>query len=116
MDYCFARGLIIKRDGDSQGILNEETVHHLIEKYKKCYDPIDQASCLLYGITMMHPFFDGNKRKMFLLARIALSHQCMSIDASNEEVIDFMLSVARGEKTELQVNRWIHKNLSTERF
>ncbi|MDR2854724.1 MAG: type II toxin-antitoxin system death-on-curing family toxin [Methanomicrobiales archaeon] len=103
---------VIERDGGSKGLLNEGTLDHLIDGCAYHYDPIYQAAYLLHGIATMHPFIDGNKRTAFLAAFVTLFRQGMNIDASNDDVSEFVLSVARGEKTELDVRKWIRDHLT----
>jgi death-on-curing protein len=102
--------MAIHRYGGSAGVLHEGTLYHLVDGLFHYYDPLDRAAYVLHGIATMHPFFDGNKRTAFLAASAILAGQGMRIEATNEEVINFVLSVAQGKKTELQVRRWMYKH------
>jgi death on curing protein len=96
--------------GGAEGVLDEGTLHYLTEKISHCSDPVLMAVYLLHGIATMHPFFDGNKRTALMAADAVLGLHGMMITASNEMTASFVLSVARGEKTEEHVEKWIRKN------
>lgn len=96
--------------GGTNGVLNEGTLHYLTEKVSHCSDPVLMAAYLLHGIATMHPFFDGNKRTALMAADTVLGLHGMMITASNDVAASFVLSVARGEKTEDQVEKWMKNN------
>lgn len=96
--------------GGADGVLDEGTLHYLTEKISHCSDPVLMAAYLLHGIATMHPFFDGNKRTALTSANLALRYHGMKMTSSNEAATLFTLSVARGEKDEEQVRKWIEKN------
>ena len=82
----------------------------LTEKISHCSDPVLMAAYLLHGIASMHPFFDGNKRTALASGNLALRSHGMRMTLSNEAVAMFTLAVARGEKDEEQVRKWIERN------
>jgi len=96
--------------GGADGVLDEGTLHYLTEKVSYCSYPVLMATYLLHGIATMHPFFDGNKRTALMAADTILGLHGRMITASNDTAASFVLSVARGEKTEDQVERWMRKN------
>lgn len=55
------------------------------------------AAAYLYGIVRNHPFSDGNKRTGFLAAYTFLVINGYVVEASQADVIAFVLAVAAGE-------------------
>lgn len=52
------------------------------------------AAAYLFGLVKNHPFIDGNKRTAFLAADVFLALNGWSVEASQEEIIAFVLGVA----------------------
>lgn len=109
-DILYLHQMAIDVYGGADGVLDEGTLHYLTEKAFHCSDPILMATYLLHGIATMHPFFDGNKRTALTSAYLSLKIHGMKMTSSNEAAVLFTLSVARGEKDEEQVRKWIEKN------
>ena len=55
------------------------------------------AAAYLYGIVKNHPFIDGNKRTGFAAADLFLYFNGLSLEASQEDVIQLVTMVAAGE-------------------
>ena len=55
------------------------------------------AAAYLFGIARNHPFSDGNKRTAFVAAYAFLRLNGFVIEASQAEIIEFVLAVAAGE-------------------
>lgn len=71
----------------------------------------DKAAVLLHAIAKNHPFLDGNKRTAFISANIMLAVNGYKMTATNEEAIDFMLSVASSNKNKIQeIATWLKKH------
>ena len=60
-------------------------------------DPFELAAAYLFGIAKNHPFVDGNKRTAFAAADLFLFLNGFTLEATQEEVIQFVLMVAAGE-------------------
>lgn len=60
-------------------------------------DLCDLAAAYLFGIVKNHPFVDGNKRTGFAAADLFLYFNGLSIEAEQEDVIQFVLMVAASE-------------------
>lgn len=60
-------------------------------------DLCDLAAGYLYGIVKNHPFMDGNKRTGFAAADLFLFFNALSLEASQEDVIQLVTMVAAGE-------------------
>jgi death on curing protein len=60
-------------------------------------DVFELAVAYLFGIARNHPFSDGNKRTAFVAAYAFLRLNGFAVEASQAEVITFVLAVAAGE-------------------
>lgn len=60
-------------------------------------DLSELAAAYLFGIAKNHPFVDGNKRTAFAAADLFLYFNGLSVEAEQEEIIQFVLMVAAGE-------------------
>jgi death-on-curing protein len=60
-------------------------------------DVFELAAAYLFGLVKNHPFIDGNKRTAFLAADVFLAINGWSVEASQEEIIAFVLGVAASE-------------------
>lgn len=64
-------------------------------------DIFELAAAYLFGIVKNHPFIDGNKRTGYLAADVFLALNGWSVEAEQEDIIMFVLSVASGEIDEI---------------
>jgi death-on-curing protein len=69
-------------------------------------DLFDLAAAYLYGIVRNHGFSDGNKRTGFLAAYTFLFINGHEVQASNADVVQFVLDVASGVIGEENAARW----------
>ena len=60
-------------------------------------DLCELAAAYLFGIAKNHPFIDGNKRTAFAAADLFLCFNGLSVEASQLDIIQFVLMVAAGE-------------------
>lgn len=70
-------------------------------------DLFELAAAYLYGIVRNHPFSDGNKRTGFLAAFTFLILNGFLIEASQADIIAFVLAVAAGEIDEEGATRFL---------
>ena len=70
-------------------------------------DVFELAGAYLYEIVRNHPFSDGNKRTGFLAAFSFLILNGFLIDASQADIIAFVLAVAAGEIDEEGATRFL---------
>ncbi|UMZ74409.1 type II toxin-antitoxin system death-on-curing family toxin [Natranaerofaba carboxydovora] len=66
----------------------------------------EKVAVLLFGIANNHPFLDGNKRTAFVVALTIFTANGYEIEFTQEEVVSFMLSVARGSLSYKQICKW----------
>jgi len=99
---------IIEDFGGVRGVRDLATIENLIY-YRLDRKSIifNKASIALHSICTEHPFVDGNKRTAFVIADNLLKEGGYCIQASNDEVVEFMLEVAQYIHTTESVEKWI---------
>ena len=69
------------------------------------------AADYAFGISSNHPFRDGNKRVAFVTAVTFLGLNGLDFEATNEDVVATMLSLASGKLTEEDLSEWIRSRI-----
>ena len=92
----------LRLHGGATGIRDEEMLESALARplQKEAYgtpDLAELAAAYLYGIAKNHPFVDGNKRTAFAAADLFLYFNGLSVEASDEDIIQFVTLVAAGE-------------------
>lgn len=67
----------------------------------------ERAALIIRGIAQDHPFADGNKRTAFELADIFLRRNGLALVGEPEDIVNFMLTVAKGEMELDAISTWI---------
>jgi death-on-curing protein len=65
-----------------------------------------------FGIAKNHPFVDGNKRVAFQAMYLFLGLNGLRIDASEEEVVATILSLASGDLDEPGLAAWLRDHVT----
>lgn len=73
------------------------------------------AAAYAYGVARNHPFVDGNKRTAWVLARLFLELNRISIVFATQDAITTVLALAAGELSEEDLADWFRKHM-TERL
>jgi len=68
------------------------------------------AAAYLYHLVRGHPFVDGNKRTGVASALLFLAMHQVEIDASDDELVEFVLDVASGNRTKDQVAAFLRQH------
>lgn len=100
---------IIDNYGGEKGILNEGSIDYLIYLLEKENDVFKKATLVLYRLITNHPFVDGHKRTAFDLADQLFRHEGFYIQ-KNEETINVLLSIAKYECKEENIEKWLKRN------
>lgn len=92
----------LRLHGGAQGIRDEGMLESALFRplQKEAYgepDLSDLAAACLFGIVKNPPFVDGNERTGFAAADLFLYFNGFSIEAEQEDIIQFVLMVAAGE-------------------
>lgn len=106
---------IIERTGGETGVLNEGPIEAAIARAR--WGPFHgdgslskRAAFLLRGIAQDHPFVDGNKRTAFEAADLFLSRNSVILVADGDEIVGFMVRVARGTRSLREIVAWIERH------
>ena len=75
-------------------------------------DAADLAAAYASGIARNHPFVDGNKRTAWVVARLFLSDNGISMKYEPTDAINVMMTLAAGELTEDQLAAWFRERIS----
>ncbi len=92
----------LRLHGGAAGIRDEGMLESALARplQKQAYgepDLCELAAAYLFGIAKNHPFVDGNKRTAFAAADLFLYFNGLSVEAEQEEIIQFVLMVAAGD-------------------
>ena len=77
-------------------------------------DLFEVASLILRDFVQGHPFVDGDKRIAFELVDILLRDNGYIFKIEKEEVIKFLLQLAKGESGLKEVKEWIKKKVKSK--
>jgi death-on-curing protein len=100
--------------------LHEENLDYLLEAVQAemfgepLYPTLYQkAGLYMFNIVCNHIFQDGNKRTGLQASIIFLILNNLVIEVSNDDFINFTLSVASGEQSLEQVQDWLKNHITT---
>ncbi len=82
---------------------------------KHAYGETDRcalAAAYAYGIARNHPFADGNKRTAWVMARLFLRLNEVTIAFGTEEAIATMLALASGQMEEAELADWFRGHIA----
>jgi death-on-curing protein len=108
----------IKEHGGSPGVRDKGLLDSALSRprnrfaYDSDSDLCDLAASYGFGIARNHPFIDGNKRVAFQAMYLFLGLNGLRIDASEEEVVALMLTLARSELDESDLAAWLKDHTS----
>ena len=111
---------IIENTGGAFGILNKGLIEFTIERVKGELikegdtDLFEVASLILRDFVQGHPFVDGDKRIAFELVDILLRDNGYIFKIEKEEVIKFLLQLAKGESGLKEVKEWMKKKVKSK--
>jgi len=108
----------IQAHGGSLGLRDRGLLESALERPRNrfLYDPEADLPALAaaygFGLSSNHPFVDGNKRVAFQAMYLFLGLNGFRIDASEEEVVTTILSLASGDLDEPALADWLRHNIS----
>ena len=108
----------IQAHGGSLGLRDRGLLEYALERPRNrfLYDPEADLPALAaaygFGLSSNHPFVDGNKRVAFQAMYLFLGLNGFRIDASEEEVVTTILSLASGDLDEPALADWLRHNIS----
>lgn len=109
--------IMLEETGGSDGVRDIGLLDSALEAAYATFDDKElfpskeeKAARLGVGLISNHAFVDGNKRIGMYVLLSFLELNGIYIEATNEEVIDVGLSIARGEMNYEQLLEWIKKH------
>ena len=75
-------------------------------------DPLERSATALYELAYNHPFVEGNKRTALILCENLLEGD-LHISAKESDIYDYVMQVARGERTIDEIIIWLKANTSS---
>ena len=72
------------------------------------------AAAYAFGIARNHPFTDGNKRTAWVVARLFLLKNGVSLAFDEHEAIATVLALAAGDLPEDELADWLRQHLATD--
>ena len=107
----------IQAHGGSLGLRDRGLLESALQRPRNRYQYEAQAelaplaAAYGFGIAKNHPFVDGNKRVAFQAMYLFLGLNGLRIDASEEQVVGAILSLASGDLDELGLTTWLREHI-----
>ena len=96
--------------GGSDGLRNAALLESAIAQPSATFDGqflhanlFEMAAAYLYHLVQNHPFLDGNKRVGLEASLVFLEINGVSIETTDDELVELVLQTARGEQTKLKI-------------
>ena len=109
----FAHTVLIERYGGAEGVRDLESLKAAIERpwgssfgREHFPGPFKTAAALCETLIRRRPFVDGNKRTVVTMGAYLLSTFGYEVEATQRELEDFGVDVARGALDLDQIARW----------
>ena len=110
--------LLIQKFGGSAGLRDPEALKSALARPFQTFGDQDlypatedKAAALLESTISNHPFIDGNKRLGFVLMKLFLLEAGMRINASHDEVYNFIVQIATGGQDISGITKWIKNHV-----
>ncbi|MBL4617936.1 MAG: type II toxin-antitoxin system death-on-curing family toxin [Robiginitomaculum sp.] len=104
--------------GGQDGLRDLGLLQSALNKPKNLFhyaDPTPQLSAMAaryaYGLTLNHPFIDGNKRTAFVVCQLFLNLNNVKLQASSFEKYEMFMQLASGAVSEETLGQWIAEHL-----
>ena len=105
---------LIQRTGGSRGLRDMGLLESAVARPRAAFAGADlypdlwsKAAALMHSLALNHPFVDGNKRVALTAAGVFLDLNEYRMNASNQEVVDLILSVIAGELDIEAIAAWL---------
>jgi len=106
---------LIAKTGGMDGVRDENLLESALRAPFQTFDGnelypniFDKAAQLCYSLIENHPFADGNKRIGVHLTLLFLKLNDVDLVYSQQELIDFGLSVASGKMSKDDIKEWLY--------
>lgn len=108
----------IERTGGRPGVRDANLLEAILNRPRATFGGAEvhptlaaKAAVLMYSLVLNHLFVDGNKRTGLLCAEVFLRLNGMRLQASPEDLHQFVLAVASDSLTIEQIGGWIEQHL-----
>ena len=88
-------------------VRDEGTLEYIADRAETFGDRVDKGAWLLWSISTMHPFVEGNKRTAVLACQYALGNRLFDIEGKVESLNRDVRSIAEGYMELKDVKRFI---------
>ena len=113
VQILFLHSRLIAETGGSAGVRDVALLESAAARPQATYggeelypDIFAKAAALMQSLVNNHPFVDGNKRVGIAATALFLQRNGHRLVASNQEVEEFTLAVARGERSFDDIATW----------
>ena len=105
---------LIQRTGGARGVRDAGLLESALSRPQASFDGQDlypdlwhKAAALMHSLAQNHPFIDENKRTALAATGIFLEMNGFALSASNQEALDLVRLVARGEIGPPDIADWL---------
>ncbi len=116
-EILFFHTVSIELYGGAEGVRDEEGLLAAIERpwqasfgREHFASPFEKAAALMESILRRHPFVDGNKRTATASASYLLSTFGYEVEAEQQDLEDFAVSVAEGNLQTVESALWFERH------
>jgi len=110
--------ILIDKFGGATGIRDVGSLESAINRPYQTFDqrelypdPIHKAAAIFESLISNHPFIDGNKRTAYVLMRLVLLENGLSLQAEENEKYEFVIRASKGEIKFQEIREWLTKHV-----
>jgi death-on-curing protein len=109
---------ILRVTGGASGVRDEGLLNSALARpanryaYEGVTDIVELAATYAVAVASNHPFVDGNKRAAFMALGLFLEDNGLRLTATQEDSIETMLGVARGEISISILTAWLRPRVA----
>ena len=110
--------ILIDKFGGTTGIRDLGSLESAINRPYQTFDqrelypdPIHKAAAIFKSLISNHPFIDGNKRTAYVLMRLVLLENGLSLQAVENEKYEFVIRASKGEIKFQEIREWLTKHV-----
>jgi len=108
----------IREHGGLPGLRDENALESALSRprhkwlYEHVTDLASLAAACAFGLARNHPYVDGNKRVALVAMLTFLAINGRAIDATDDEVLTTVMTLAAGRLTESELANWLRSRLA----
>jgi death-on-curing protein len=110
----FLHARLVAETGGSHGVRDLDSLLSAVGRPQASFDDQDlypdlftKAAALMDSLIRNHPFVDGNKRTGIAAAALFLRTNGYRLEATNAELVEFVLEVAQSQHTLDEITAWL---------